>query len=221
METTHKINQYIIALTGKEKANLLFIGTASHDAEDYISAIHSEFERLRCVVKELSLTSEKYTDDEIDNLLNQADIIYVGGGDTAFMIDTWRKQGLDNKLKKIYLADQAVLSGISAGAMCWFSCGHSDSSVFWKDNKIGYGWIDGLLSIHPYAFCPHYNERAESFDEMIKEKPFPGIALEENVAFVEKNGSISFISSDDSSKAYVITLVDGKLEKKEQKVVTL
>lgn len=86
METTHKINQYIIALTGKEEANLLFIGTASHDAEDHISAIHSEFERLRCVVKELSLTSEKYTDDEIDNLLNQADIIYVGGGDTAFMI---------------------------------------------------------------------------------------------------------------------------------------
>lgn len=56
---------------------------------------------------------------------------------------------------------------------------------------------------------------------MIKEKPFPGIALEENVAFVEKNGSIGFISSDDSSKAYVITLVDGKLEKKEQKVVAL
>ena len=65
LETTHRINQYIIALTGKEKANLLFIGTASHDAEDYISAIHSEFESLRCVVKELSLTSEKYTDDEM------------------------------------------------------------------------------------------------------------------------------------------------------------
>lgn len=40
LETTHKINQYIVALTGKEEANLLFIGTASHDAEDYISAIH-------------------------------------------------------------------------------------------------------------------------------------------------------------------------------------
>ena len=52
---------------------------------------------------------------------------------------------------------------------------------------------------------------------MIKEKPFPGIALEENVAFVEKNGSIGFISSDDSSKAYVITLVDGKLEKKSRR----
>lgn len=137
METTHKINQYIVTLTGKEEANLLFIGTASHDAEDYISAIHSEFESLRCVVKELSLTSEKYTDDEI--------------------------------------------------------------------------------SIHPYAFCPHYNERAERFDEMIKEKPFPGIALEENVAFVEKNGSIGFISSDDSSKACLITLVDGKLEKRSRR----
>ena len=102
-ESTHKINQYIVALAGREKANLLFIGTASHDAVEYIEVIHTEFESLGCDVKELNLTSEKYTDEEIDELLDQADIIYVGGGDTAFMVNAWREYGLDSKLKKGYL----------------------------------------------------------------------------------------------------------------------
>ena len=182
LESTHKINQYIVALAGREKANLLFIGTASHDAVEYIEVIHTEFESLGCDVKELNLTSEKYTDEEIDELLDQADIIYVGGGDTAFMVNAWREYGLDSKLKKVY------------------------SSVFWKDGNIGYGWVDGLLDIHSYAFCPHYDERKDSFDEMIREKPLPGLALDENVAFVDESGPVHFISSNESAKAYLITL---------------
>lgn len=130
LKTTHKINQYIVALTKKENPNFLFIGTASCDAEEYISNIHDEFEPLGCSVKELNIATKRYSENEIDYLLNHADIIYVGGGDTAFMMETWKKYRLDRKLKNLYLTDQAVLSGISAGAMCWFNCGHSDSSVF-------------------------------------------------------------------------------------------
>ena len=174
LKTTHKINQYIVALTKKENPNFLFIGTASCDAEEYISKIHDEFELLGCRVKELSIAAKRYSENEIDYLLNHAEIIYVGGGDTAFMMETWKKYGLGRKLKDLYLTDQAVISGISAGAMCWFNCGHSDSSVFWNDDTVGYGWVNGLLDIFPYAFCPHYDERVESFDEMIKERPFPG-----------------------------------------------
>lgn len=222
LETTHRINQYIVDLAGKEKANLLFIGTASRDAENYIFSIRGEFESLGCAVKDLSLTAKEYHDDEIDGLLNQADIIYIGGGDTAFMMDSWKKYSLAYKLKEIYRKDQAVLSGISAGAMCWFNCGHSDSAIFWKNNTVGYGWVDGLLGIHAFAFCPHYDDkRAESFDKMIREKPFPGIALEENVAFVEKNGCIDFIAPDDSSTAYIVKYVDGRLVKQRQKVAAI
>ena len=221
LKTTHRINQYIIELTKKENPNFLFIGTASCDAEEYISNIHNEFEPLGCSVKELSLASKRYRENEIESLLNKADIIYVGGGDTAFMIETWEKYRLDRKLKDIYLSDQAVLSGISAGAMCWFNCGHSDSSVFWDDDTIGYGWVNGLLDIFSYAFCPHYDERVESFDEMMKEKTLSGLALESNVAFVENGGYISFVASDDTSKAYIIRCVEGKLAKQEQKVIIL
>ena len=218
IDTTHSINEYIVKLAGKEKANLLFIGTASHDTEGYISAIQKEFENLGCAVSALRLTTENYTDVEIDSILNQADIIYVGGGDTSFMMDTWKKYGLDEKLKQIYYNDRAVLSGLSAGAICWFSCGHSDSSIFEVDGQIGYGWVNGLLEIFPYAFFPHYNEREELLDSMIGEKESPCITLENNVAFVEQDGCISYIASDNSSKAYVLNFVDGMLDKQEQEV---
>ncbi len=221
LKTTHRINQYIVALIKKENPNFLFIGTASHDAEEYISNIHGEFEPLRCRVNELSVAAKRYSENEIDCLLSRADIIYVGGGDTAFMMETWKKYGLDRKLKDLYATDQAVLSGISAGAMCWFNCGHSDSSVFWKDDKVGYGWVNGLLNLFPYAFCPHYDERVESFDEMMKEKTIPGLALESNVAFVENGGCVSFVASDALSKAYMIRCVEGNLEKREQRVIYL
>ena len=221
LKTTHKINQYIVALTKKENPNFLFIGTASCDAEEYISNIHDEFEPLGCSVKELNIATKRYSENEIDYLLNHADIIYVGGGDTAFMMETWKKYRLDRKLKNLYLTDQAVLSGISAGAMCWFNCGHSDSSVFWNDDTVGYGWVNGLLDIFPYVFCPHYDERTGIFDEMMKERTIPGLALESNVAFVENGGCVSFVASDDSSKAYIIRCVEGNLRKQEQKIIYL
>ena len=221
LKTTHKINQYIVALTKKENPNFLFIGTASCDAEEYISNIYDEFEPLGCSVKELNIATKRYSENEIDYLLNHADIIYVGGGDTAFMMETWKKYRLDRKLKNLYLTDQAVLSGISAGAMCWFNCGYSDSSVFWNDDTVGYGWVNGLLDIFPYVFCPHYDERVEIFDEMMKERTIPGLALESNVAFVENGGCVSFVASDDSSKAYIIRCVEGNLRKQEQKIIYL
>ena len=56
---------------------------------------------------------------------------------------------------------------------------------------------------------------------MIKEKPFPGMALDENAAFVDENGPVHFISSKESAKAYLMTFHDGKLVKQEQKVVVL
>lgn len=221
LDTTHSINEYIVKLAGKKNANFLFIGTASHDAEGYISAIQKEFDSLGCTISVLRLTTGNYTDVEIDSILNQADIIYVGGGDTSFMMDTWKKYGLDEKLKQIYYNDRAVLSGLSAGAICWFSCGHSDSSIFEVDGQVGYGWVNGLLEIFPHAFCPHYNEREELLDSMIGEKESPCIALDNNVAFVEQDGCISYIASDNSSKAYVIKFIDGMLDKQEQEVRSL
>lgn len=213
LQSNHPINKYIIEMAPKDSHNFLFIGTASKDAEGYIDSIKTTFEPLGCCVKTLCLSAREYSQEEIDECLKWADIIYVGGGDTFYMMDVWRKYGLDKNLKEVYLNDTAILTGISAGAMCWFDCGHSNSKIFWVDETIGYGWVEQLLNIHPYAFCPHYEERVECFDKMIMDKTIPGLALDADTAFVDVNGSITYIKCRETSKVFLFRHENGTVVK--------
>lgn len=113
--STRPLNKYAIKLAKKKNPNVLFIGTASRDAQDYQDTFTKEYNKMGCEVKYLCLVPAT-GEDRINNLLSWADIIYVGGGDTVFMMQMWKKYGVDEKLKKIYEKDSAVLTGISAGA---------------------------------------------------------------------------------------------------------
>lgn len=212
LKSTHLINQYIVDMVKETKKHFLFIGTASGDYEGYIENIKRAYEELGCECKALSLT-KKPNESVINELLSWADIIYVGGGDTFSMMELWRETGLDKKLKAVYEKDSALLTGISAGAMCWFQCGHSDSEIFWTNGEVGYGWVDDLLAIHPFAYCPHYEERTESFDNMLPGKNITGLAMESDTAFVEENGKIHYIKCREAAEAYIVKSVDGKIEK--------
>lgn len=215
LQSNRSINKYIVNMDKKNTHNLLFIGTASEDAEGYIDNIRITFEQMNCCVKALCLSTKEYTQNEIDELLMWSDIIYVGGGNTFYMMEVWRKYGLDRKLKEIYLNDTAILTGISAGAMCWFNCGHSDSEVFWVNGVIGYGWVNDLLNIYPYAYCPHYEERVDSFDKMIMDKSILGLAMESGTAFVDQNGRIKYIKCNASAKAYIVKNNNGTMLKEQ------
>lgn len=215
LQSNQPIHKYILEMNEKDSHNFLFIGTASRDAEGYIDSIKTTFEPLGCQVKALCLSAREYTQKEIEECLEWADIIYVGGGDTFYMMEVWRKHGLDKKLKEVYLKDTAILTGISAGAMCWFDCGHSNSKIFWEDETIGYGWVEQLLNIHPYAFCPHYEERVESFDKMIMDKPISGLALDADTALVDVNGRITYIKCREASKVYLFRNDNGTVVKEE------
>lgn len=214
--STRKLNLHTIKLTNYANPNVLFIGTASRDDEGYIDVITKEFNSLKCEVKTLCLCSQKYDDKEIDSILSWADIIYVGGGDTIFMMQKWKQYGVDVKLKNIYEKDSAVLTGISAGAICWFNCGHSDSASFHKEDTWNYCWANDMLDIFHIVYCPHYNgDGRKSFDEMLAEKDLPGLAMEDDTAFVEDNGKQYFIRSNNSSKAYNIQYINGLMVKEE------
>ena len=216
LSSTREINIHTIKLTNKTNPNVLFIGTASRDAEGYIEAITNAFNLLTCEVKALCLCSKDYDDKGIDDLLTWADIIYVGGGDTISMMQIWKQHGLDEKLKKIYEKDLAVLTGLSAGAICWFNCGHSDSESFHNEENWSYCWANEMLDIFHTAYCPHYNEEGrDSFDKMLVEKNIQGLAMENNTAFVENNGKQYFIKSMPNAKAYSIQYVNNIMEKQE------
>ncbi len=221
MLSTRKINIHTIRLANQTNPNVLFIGTASRDAEGYIEAITKEFNFLKCEVRNLCLCS-KDDDKSIDKLLSWADIIYVGGGDTIYMMQTWKKFGLDEKLKQIYEKDLAVLTGLSAGAICWFNCGHSDSGTLNDDNKSNYCWAHGMLDILHMAYCPHYNEDGRnSFDKMLAEKDMTGLAMENDTAFVENNGQQYFIRSNTNANAFIIKYEDGIMEKQSIEFATI
>lgn len=133
---------------------MLFVPTASDDADSYCLIVAEVYgKELGCSVDHLRLASESPSIAKIEDQIGQADLIYVGGGNTQKMLDTWRMYGVDNLLKQQSATD-VVLAGVSAGAICWFEFGHSDSESFsdkpdWEYTLIaGLGFCNGI-------FCPH------------------------------------------------------------------
>jgi peptidase E len=87
--------------------------------------------------------------DPEDLLLSQ-DVIFVGGGSVANMVAVWRVHGLDRILRKAWQAG-IVLAGSSAGAICWFDGGTTDS--FGHELR---AFTDGL-GLLAGSYCPHYD----------------------------------------------------------------
>lgn len=213
---TMTIDKYIVQLSEISKPKLLFIPTASGDAEGYIEVIKKVYgEELGCEVDSLLLINNDITEDEIQKKILSANIIYVGGGDTVKMMGIWRSRKVDKYLKKAY-ENNIILSGLSAGSICWFTKGYSDSNL----NTNPDGWWDYAnpigLGLIPAIHCPHYNEKGhEKFDEMMKIEELSGIAIENNCAIVIKDAMYRIIKADNSSKAYLIKSYKGVVNKKE------
>ena len=217
LNSTKPINEYAIKMLkgSSTTKRVLFIGTASNDAKEYIENITRAFAEFGCEVRALELTAKNYVLEEIKEMIVWGDIIYVGGGDTIFMMNVWRKHGLDNLLKEVYENDSAILMGISAGAICWFNCGCTDSELAELRDGLTYGWANDMLNINPYVFCPHYEDRTEDFEVLLQEKEMDGLAMESDTAFVEDNGNIYYIKCNMSAKAYVFRWGNGRHERGE------
>ena len=215
LESTKPLNAYALGMISGETRNVLFIGTASHDASGYVENINAAFSQLGCQVRALNLTTKAYSAEEMQELLSWADILYVGGGDTIFMMNTWKRCGLDAALKDVYRRDSAVLMGISAGAMCWFRRGCTDSPLAEIREGEAYGWANNLLGIHDLAYCPHYEDRVADCNRLMQDTSLDCLAMESNTAFVEENGAIHFLKTTEAAKAYKLSYQHGRCEKEE------
>lgn len=145
---TDPMHDYILELTGKPNPAVLFLGTATGDDPGYIVSFYETFNSTRCRPRHLNLFNREH--DDITELVVGADVVHVGGGNTANMLDVWRRQGVDQLLHQA-LAQGAVLTGGSAGGICWFEGGTTDS---WGPTlqvlREGLGMVKG-------SFCPHYD----------------------------------------------------------------
>lgn len=212
---TLPIDRYIVEFSETPNPKLLFIPTASSDSQGYIEIVKRIYgEQLGCEVDTLLLVDNDITENEIREKILSANIIYVGGGNTVRMMETWRARNVDTYLKEAY-KNNTVLSGLSAGSICWFSKGHSDSNWFDNPEVWEYTQVPGIGLI-PAIHCPHYNESGrEQFDEMIETENIPGIAIENNCAIVIKDDMYKIIKSDSNSKAYLLKNNQRKVSKKE------
>lgn len=184
---------------------MLFIGTASKEREDYFENFKIAYENLGASVKPLLILDNKSTRNEILDKILSVDIIYVGCGNTSFMLDKWNEYGIDSALKKAY-EKGIVLAGMSAGSYCWFA--------------YNYDLIQGLGLINAIN-CVHYNKKdsisIEKFYEVIKNKRMPGFALEDCVSLEFIDGNFKIIKNDENAKTYKIFFDGSKFVEEEMK----
>jgi dipeptidase E len=158
--TDWPLHQYLLDLSGRERPRICFIGTASGDDASYQAGFYATFSRS-AETTHLTLFDRRV--DDIGALLLEQDVIFVGGGNTANMLAIWRLHGVDKALKAAWEAG-VVLAGPSAGGICWFEGGLTDS--------FGPGLAplkDGLKFL-PGSFCPHYDSeslRRPRYEEVV------------------------------------------------------
>ena len=156
------IENYILNQSNSKNPNICFIPTATGDNEAYKNNYYATFTKLDC--NPIHLDFFKRTPD-LKELINEQDIIFVGGGNTKSMLAVWKEWGLDLILHEAY-KNGVVMSGVSAGAICWFEQGITDS---WSEDLK----VMDCLGFMKGACCPHYDEepqRKPSLDKFISEK---------------------------------------------------
>jgi dipeptidase E len=136
------------------------------------------------------------------------DAVIVGGGNTLNMIAIWKAQGIDTVLKKAY-EKGIVLAGGSAGSLCWFTGGYTDS----RPKKLSLMDCLGFLN---YSHCPHYNgepERKPLYHKAIIEgKLQPGYACDDEAGLLFINGEVKkSITLDKENNNYFVSVEDGRI----------
>ena len=210
-QETEAIDRRIIALTGKTQPKALFIPTASSDAPGYIETFEAYYGgHLGCRTRHLKLTQEPPAFDEMSALVLDSDLVYVGGGNTLKMMKLWRRLGLDTVLAEA-ASRGIVLSGLSAGAICWFRYGHSDSRAFSSNPKWDYIRVRGLGFVNA-VYCPHYHfeKRESSFSQTIAKRGGIGIACDNNAAIEIVGEHYRILTAAPTGKAYKLFKRNGK-----------
>src|ERR1700689_667542 len=140
---------YALRLAGRAEPRICLLNTAGGDDPRWALQMYDRFAGYPARVSHLALFPMPNVADPEDLLLSQ-DVIFVGGGSVANMLAVWRVHGLDGIMRKAWQAG-IVLAGSSAGGICWFEGGTTDS--FGRELR---AYPDGL-GLLAGSYCPHYD----------------------------------------------------------------
>ena len=208
MEESLLLDDYILRTSSKEVPRICFVGTASGDAESNQLKFFQRFSSANCKASALHLFRRSISD--LEDFACSQDVIYVGGGNTVNMLAIWREHGFDHAVKAA-LVSGTVLAGVSAGSICWFEQGVTDS--FGTDLQA----ID-CLGFLKGSNCPHYDgevNRRPSYHRMVANGMSAGYAADDGVGLHFVNGSLSsIVSSRETASGYRVENIDGTVMEK-------
>ena len=191
------LTRYLLDLAGKPRPKILFVPTASGDDSAYLLTFYQALGGVDCEPSHLALFNR--TVDDIDGFIRSQDVVMVGGGNTANMLAIWRVHGVEAALRRAYRSG-TILTGWSAGCICWFEAGITDSFTL----ELG-PLRDGLQLLKGSA-CPHYDSqerRRPVYAREIAAGLAPGIALDDAVAArYEDERLIEIVSAKSSGRAF-------------------
>lgn len=216
-KTTYEIDKYIASLAkehaGENRATALFLGTASHDSMPYFNSFRKTYTSNFDLKAEVALiVYGEMNLEHIKEKFDKADMIYIGGGDTVFMLEKWKETGILDLVLSAY-NNGKIIAGLSAGAICWFKNMYTDFEIM-RGTSSDYVLKEGL-NVLDGTMCPHFNEREKDFiPSMIKNKIPYSYAIENDCAIEFTNGLPTKVISS-GGKAYVLKLEGEKVNKTE------
>ncbi|MFT5220367.1 MAG: dipeptidase E [Gammaproteobacteria bacterium] len=174
-ESDPELEDFILTQCPVTQPCIGYIGAANHDNADRINLFYQRFSDIAGTTSHLP---ENESTQSASNWVARQDIIYVGGGDTGYLLRYFRQYGLDNILAAAANAG-TILAGVSAGAVCWYEFALSDSAGNGLAPLPGLGLVEG-------SCCPHYSsepERQSAFQRQIANGSLPnGLAIDDGVA---------------------------------------
>jgi len=189
------LDDFILSLARHSPPRVCFLPTASGDREAYVTSFYRAYAPRECRPVDLPLFARTVVD--VRAFLLEQDVIYFGGGNTADMLAVWRTHGVDSVVREAWERG-TVLAGVSAGAICWFEAGVTDSF-----GPALSGLRDGLRLL-PGSACPHYDSeerRRPVYRDLVASGFPPGYAIDDHVG-------LHFV---DRELAEVVSDVEGRL----------
>jgi len=202
-----------VELSGSDRPRVLFILTASGDDPQYLAAMYSALADTDCDVDHLALFPQP--NRPVDEAIDKADVIWVGGGSVANLLALWRLHGVDTALHRAWESG-TILGGVSAGSICWHVGGPTDS--FGKELAP----VTDALGFLPYGNGVHYDseeQRRPLLHELVSSGTLPeSYATDDRVAIVYRGTEpVEVITDvpDTDAAAYRVTIgEDGVVEER-------
>lgn len=204
------LDDYVLAQSRRTRPRICFLGCASGDAAAYIEQFYAAFSQRHCEPTHLMLFRTPPPD--VAEIVRRQDVFYVGGGSTRNLLVLWREWGLDRMLRRAWHGG-AVLCGLSAGSLCWFQSGVSDSFGPALQPVRALGFLPG-------SHCPHYDgepARRPAYHAMSERGVLPaGYAADDGAALHFMGRTLErVVSSRPHARAYRVARVRGRVVERE------